>query len=189
MTSLSSPHLGQWYADAEYVTDAAQALLRGLSPGQLTWKPAPKEWSIAECFDHLVVVNNLYYPRIEAAIANAREQRLSENKIFRPSLFGRLFINSMRPNAPIKARTFKIFEPSAAADEAIQHTFIDQQATLLGLIQQADGLDLNTAKVFSPLTNFIKFSLGEALWLLVVHEQNHLQQAQNVRASSDFPQP
>src|SRR5262245_61905320 len=45
-----------------------------LSIEQLRWRPEPREWSIAECLDHLNITLGLYLAKINAAIGAARRQ-------------------------------------------------------------------------------------------------------------------
>lgn len=185
--SIQSPVLQGLVKDIEQINTATQALFTALSPTQLTWKPHPREWSATECFDHLVVTGNLYYPRIGEAIARAQAQGKHATGSYRPSLFARLFIGSLGPNTPVKVKTFPMFKPAATVDPSIQHTFLAQQYELVGLVKQADAVDLNTVKLASPLTRLLQLSIGEALVLQVVHQQTHLKQAQHLRTLAHFP--
>jgi hypothetical protein len=49
-------------------------------------------------------------------------------------------------------------------------------------------VDLNRIKVRSPITPLVRFNLGDALTLQVVHAQRHLAQARRVREHAEFPQ-
>lgn len=180
------PHLRHLQAEAVAVTEAAQHLLDALSGPQLTWKPDPGTWSVAECFDHLSVTNRLYVPRIRRAIERAGQNTLV--RPFRPSWLGRLFIRLSGPGSRWKLKAPGLFKPTpAAVDPLVVRQFVEQQEALLALIQQASAVNLNTAKLRSPATRLLRLSVGEALTLLVVHEQRHLQQAQRLTRRSDFP--
>ena len=182
-------HLDALFRDAMEVLRAAEALFASLSPEQLTWKSNRKVWSIYECFDHLLVTNSLYLPRIEEAIRRNVVAGEVNPAPFKPSWFGRKFVESMRPGSRVKVRTFKIFKPrSGFAGPAIVQEFMEQQQQLLNLIRQADRCDINGAKISSPANRFIRLSVGEALSMLVAHEQRHLLQAQNVQLHAQFPE-
>jgi uncharacterized damage-inducible protein DinB len=43
------------------VTRDARAAFGGLSHEKLNWKPAPERWSVAQCLDHLITINRLYF--------------------------------------------------------------------------------------------------------------------------------
>jgi hypothetical protein len=51
----------------------------GLTPAQLTFKPAPASWSILEVLDHLVVVGPIYWSDLQAAVAAPAKPGLSRN--------------------------------------------------------------------------------------------------------------
>lgn len=184
---VANAHLKALLADIAEIDQEVTAILSGYSAAQLTWKPAPQEWSITECFDHLIVFGHQYYPKVQQTIEQTRQKNLHESRPFRPSWFGKIFINTQKPNSGWKTKTFKIFKPGHSPDAATGQRFLEQQQTLIDLIRQADGYDLNTFKLTSPITSLLKFSIGEALWMLVVHQQLHLQQANAVAQLAEFP--
>jgi hypothetical protein len=51
----------------------------GLTPAQVTFKPAPASWSILEVLDHLVVVGPIYWNDLQAAVAAPAKPGLSRN--------------------------------------------------------------------------------------------------------------
>ena len=53
--------------------------VRGLSPAQLAFRPAPESWSIMEVLDHLVVVGPIYWKDLQAAVAAGPKGRASVN--------------------------------------------------------------------------------------------------------------
>ena len=60
MISTSCIHDG--LEKLERAKELAHAELGTLSKDQLIWKPDRNKWSIAQCLDHLVVSNSLYFP-------------------------------------------------------------------------------------------------------------------------------
>ncbi len=182
-------HLDGLYQDTEEILYASEALFASLTPAQLVWKPARKKWSILECIDHLLVTNGLYMERLYEAIQKGKVNSTEAISPFKPSLFGRWFIDSLRPEKKFKIKTFRIFKPSPQLDgPTVTAKFIEQQKSLLKLIKLADQCDLNGVKLSSPASRLIRFSIGEALTLLVVHQQRHLLQAQNIQLLADFPE-
>lgn len=182
-------HLDRLLKDATEVKQASEALIASLSPEQLTWKPDRKVWSILECFDHLLTTNGLYLPRIAAAIEAAEKSGENSVKPFKPTLFARLFIKSLRPGSGFKIKTFRVFKPQHGP-QALDVTtrFLEMQEELINLIKRADGSDVNAVKFSSPVSRLIRFSIGEGLSVLVVHEQRHLLQAQNIQLNTGFPE-
>lgn len=186
-TALQHSHLQDLYRTLKEVEQASNSLISSLSIAQLTWKPAAKTWSILQCFEHLYTVNQLYMGKIEGAIQNASDEDGLER--FRPSWFGRKFIDFQRPESKRKVKTLKLFKPAVTdQDVTVVAQFMAQQKDLLNLIVEADQCNLNKVKLSSPATRLIRFSLGEALTLLVIHEQRHLLQAQNLQLHINFPE-
>ena len=188
MATVTHPHLQRRLIDTAQVTKATQELFYSLSATQRLWKPTPREWSVAECFEHLVVTGELYYPRIGAAINQAHQQGRYSQEPCRSTPFGILFIGLLRPGTPAKMQTTPLFVPTSGGDTKIDQRFLKQQEELNELIQQAEGCDLNKVKVTSPAARMISFTLGEALWLQTIHQQLHLEQAHNVCQMDGFPQ-
>ena len=59
---------------AAYLTETRENLLRtarNLAPTQLQYKPAPDRWSVAECLEHIVVVETLILDNINNTLQQA----------------------------------------------------------------------------------------------------------------------
>lgn len=173
---------------------AATALTSGLTPAQLLWRPSPERWGIADCFEHLIATGVAYLPRVADALAAPERRRASstgadaarqEERLYRPTWFGRLFVRASGPEGrPIKTRG--PFVPPPASPDAPAR-FLAQQDTLRTLLADAEGRDLRAIRIHSPLSRLLTLRLGECLEMLVVHEQRHLRQAERVREAPGFP--
>src|SRR5207244_2776711 len=53
---------------------------------------------IGQCFDHVVISNRPYVQIFEEILAGRRRQRVWERMPLLPRLFGRLLINTLRPD-------------------------------------------------------------------------------------------
>ena len=178
--------LRDWVGQVDRTTAATEALRAGLSENQLGWKPAGKVWSVNECFQHINQVDTLYRPRIAGVLDEALEAPNARS--FKFSLFCKLFGKFVQPDSRWRVPTAPAFEPEQdqIGPESIQR-FLDNQEALKALIMRAEGVDLNSNRLTSPITNLIRFSVGEALWVLVVHQQRHLQQAERLTRHPSFP--
>ncbi len=184
--TVAHPHLSKLLTDLNNVTAETERLRATLSDAQCIWKPEPGVWNVLECFQHLIVTDELYYPRLRVAIEKAKREGGSAP--FRPSLFGKTFIRYVSPESQRKIKTFRTFEPlPALTDVAVLQQFVDHQDELTALIRQADGIDLNRGKFASPTSRLLRFSVGEGLTVLVTHQQRHLQQARRLAERPDFP--
>ena len=176
-----SPEIRDYVRQFEDVKSAARHLVEGLSDEQLRWKPAPDRWSIAECFSHLNVTADQYYPAIDSSMRRARKRGLLGEGPFRHGFWMNRFIRMMEPPARRSFRAPRMFRPRtrALADEI--PTFFAHQSAIIERVHQANGLDLSRVKVVSPLTSLMRMSLGQCFGLLAAHERRHLWQAARVR--------
>jgi hypothetical protein len=132
------------------------------------------------------MIDVLYFPRIREAIEKASPEEKAEP--YRSSLIGRKFIDFISPDGTRKAKTFSAFEPHPALDDVtILDRFLAHQQELRDLLRRADGVNLNRVKLSSPAVRLLRFRIGEALMMLVRHQQRHLQQALRVLERPGFP--
>lgn len=192
--ALEDSYLRNWLADLRSASVEARALFDELSDEQLAWKPAPKIWSVAECFAHLVASAELYHPRIAEALDRVRdkeqgESEKGEQEPFKARWLQRRFIAFVGPQSRSKLKAPKKFVPAVAdVDVArVASDFFARQEELGELIRKADGCDLNRGKIVSPILRLLNFTLGEAFWMLTAHAQRHLLQAQRLRRTAGFP--
>ncbi len=161
----------------------------GLSDVQWYWSPTAQAWSIGQCIDHLNVVHTLLLPRFEAAIGQAQAQGKYSDGPFHYYLLERWFVRMLGPDAPIKQRVPRLYTPAPhpATPDIVLAQFAALQHQLISCIKAANGLDLVRVKVVSPVSRFVRASLGAWFAATVAHEHNHLVQAQRVRAHPHFP--
>ncbi len=175
-------------AEGSLVASETKRVFGVLSEGQVNWKPGADEWSIGQCFDHLVISNRPFVQILEEVLAGRRRRRLWERVPLLPRLFGTLLINTLRPDSGRKVRARPAFHPSTSRIAAtIVATFLDQQERLLHLMSASRRLDLDVITITSPVHGIITYSLMDAYRIIVVHEQNHFAQATRVSASPGFP--
>lgn len=66
-----------WVQEIDKITLDAELLFSELSGEQLNWKPNPQTWSIAQNLEHLIVVNETYYPVLSALKKGAYKKPLA----------------------------------------------------------------------------------------------------------------
>jgi len=62
MTSNQGEHLSGLISAANAITDETLAGFGDITAQQLNWKPGTEQWSVAQCFDHLVTANEAFFP-------------------------------------------------------------------------------------------------------------------------------
>jgi DinB family protein len=175
-------------AEASLLADETKAVFGRLSGEQLNWRPSESEWSVGQCFDHLIIANRAYVPLFEDILAGRRPRRVWERVPLLPRVFGTLLINTLRPDSGRRAKAPRALHPSRSsiAPEIIA-TFLEQQDRLRSLMEASGRLDLARITITSPVLRFVTYSLLDACRIIVVHEQNHFVQALRVVASPGFP--
>lgn len=185
---LQDSDLSTVLAEASLVTDETKRAFGRLSAEQVNWKPSEGEWSIGQCFDHLIISNRPYVQIIEEILEGRRRQRARERIPLLPRFFGRLLIKTLRPDSGRRAKARPAFYPSSShIAPAIIATFLEQQGRLLRLMAATHDLDPDRITITSPVLRFVTYSLMDAYRIIVVHEQNHFIQATRVMESHGFP--
>lgn len=181
--NITHPHLQALDKGAGQNVERVRRLFETHGESVLTWKPDPETWSIAECIEHLVVIDGQYIPKITEAIERAEREGKRSDAPYRAAWLTGMFINASGENGKRKVKTFKAFQPDQAGhagDVGSAGRFIAQQEMLRALIRRADGLDLNRVKFSSPLSSLLRFSIGEALAMLISHQKRHLTQGERM---------
>ena len=99
-----------------------------LDARRLNWRPDAQQWSIAQCFDHLLNANRLMLAAADAALTGAAPRTIWQRLPLLPGVLGRALIRSQSPDgrrkytAPLQAR------PSASdlAPDIVRR-FVEQQ--------------------------------------------------------------
>src|SRR5579864_615826 len=122
--------------------EKAKSLTAGLSAAQMSWRPQPGKWSIAQNLAHL----NFGYPGLDtiaSSIAAARAKGIIGNGPFRYGWLSSWFMKSQEPPPKRKFKTSKAYAPSPDVDAAkALADYFRRNSLLTELLQKADGLDL-----------------------------------------------
>ncbi len=175
-------------SELEKISEFARRTFGKLSPEKLNWKPNAKSWSIAQCFEHLIVTNNLYFPAIQKVISGTHRNNFFSKIPFSTNLISVLMKNALNPEQKRKMKTFKIFEPSVSnVSQTIIEDFAKNQQKLIEMIEAVKGFDVHKIKITEPLSIALNLRLDDAFEILVMHEKRHFLQAERVFESGDFP--
>jgi len=171
------------------LVEEAHSRFSSLSSDQLNWKPDRKSWSIGQCFDHMITMNELYFPQLDQLGKKEKRPTLWEKTSPFSRFMGKQLVQSMRPENLKKTKTSGKAEPAVSdVDTRIIGRFSDCQAQLIERIQHLpDDLDVKQTIITSPLISLVTYSLDDGLTLLVLHEQRHFGQAGRVMEASGFP--
>jgi len=165
--------------------EKAKSLTAGLSAAQMSWRPQPGKWSIAQNLAHLTAGYPKDLDTIASSIAAARAKGIVGNGPFRYGWLSSWIAKSMEPPPKRKFKAAKVYSPSPDVDAAkALADYFRRTARLTEIIQTAGGLDLARAK--TPF-GWLKMSLGALLTHVTTHDRRHLWQAEQVRNDPNFP--
>ncbi|MBM3739131.1 MAG: DinB family protein [Acidobacteria bacterium] len=170
------------------ILQEAEGLYWGLSDEQMNWAPAPGQWSMAQCLDHLNLTNRKMADGIEASMKSGRAAGLLSDGPFTYGFLARWFHRSLQP--PVK-RKFKAPPPFVPAPQKRMADILPEwdrtHERITSLIRDCNGLDLARIKVASPASRLLKYSLGIAFWIQTAHDRRHLWQMRQIRNHPEFP--
>ena len=160
-------------------------LVEGLNDEQFNWRPAENAWSMAECIDHLVMIGTIMGRNIDEALEKAEARGLRSDGPFKYGAIGNWFVRAVSGSDEGRRRKFKApatYTPTSnhtisrldAAFNEVQDRFVER-------VERSNGVDLARVKMPSPISRFIRLSLGQWLALLGGHQERHLLQAKDVR--------
>ena len=162
----------------------AQALVHGVPADQLTRRPDPASWSVAECLAHLNVTAAVMQSLIAHAIAQGKKAEVFGQGPFKLGVKGRLFIWIAEPPPKFRVRAPKALVPAAPMDDPSQLlvTFLRAQDEWERLWQEAQGLDMASINI-GRRWSLLRCRLSASFPWMMAHQRRHLLQAEEVLKS------
>ncbi|MBL4715689.1 MAG: damage-inducible protein DinB [Bacteroidetes bacterium] len=171
----------KWTNRIDEITNSFNNEFEGLSVEQLNWKASEKVWSIAQNIEHLIVINETYYPTMKTIREGNFNIPIIGKIGFIVNLLGNFILKSVHPDRRKKMKTFPIWEPSKSEISAdILERFVSHQSKLKELIQNSEDLLAKGTIISSPANKNIVYKLETAFDIIVTHEQRHFEQAKEV---------
>ena len=169
----------------EQIDQVSQSLkdeFEGLSADQLNWKPDASTWSIAQNLDHLIVINESYFPIFADIKSGNFKPPFIARFGFITRFLGNSILKSVRPETQKKIKTFSIWEPSQSEIEGdILNRFLDHQKKLNGEISSLESYADAGLIICSPANKHIAYPLKQAFDIILTHEMRHLKQAKQIK--------
>jgi len=165
-----------------------EAAFGPLDARQLNWRPDAKQWSVAQCFDHLLSANRLMFAAAEHALTGVAAPTIWQRLPVLPGVFGRALIRSQAPDSTRKYKAPSKAQPSVGdVPPDVVERFIRQQreaaSTVLGLDEQRAVHVVMT----SPFVQVITYSVLDGWRLVIAHNHRHIQQARRLVQAQGFP--
>jgi hypothetical protein len=175
--------MSDWNKRIDEVTEAFTQSFASLSPESLNWKPHPSVWSVGQNIDHLMVINQTYFPVFDALIAGTYRRPGMARFGFIVSFLGKTVLDAVQPDRRKKMKTFPVWEPSTSdlPGDMLQR-FAAHQTDLKHRFASVQSFAEGGAVISSPANRNIVYRLATALEIIVTHEWRHLAQAKEVWA-------
>lgn len=175
-------------AGAEENNRVAREVVAGLAEEQLNWKPSPERWSIAQCLDHLAVTGKQFDSYFPLALEKGRQRwPVTTSVSYRPTFVGGWLLKFVTPTSTTRIPAPKVFRPAMSDVKEPLEKYLKQQDEFLKVVKAARGIDYNRTTLRSPVTPLMRYSIGDAFVVTVLHGQRHLAQARRVRETPGFP--
>jgi len=171
----------EWTQQIDEITQKFTEAFGSLSNEQLNWKPDPNTWSIAQNIDHLITINETYFPITKAIRQGDYRLPFTAKFGFLVRFFGDQILKASQPERKNKMKTFPVWEPaSSKVPTGIIERFKTHQETLKKWIEDAQGLAAQGQVISSPANKYIVYKLEKAFEIIVNHERRHFNQAKEV---------
>ncbi|KAA9332786.1 DinB family protein [Adhaeribacter soli] len=152
-----------------------------LSLEELNRKPNPQTWSIAENIQHIIKINESYYPVVRDFRNNRLKLPFISNFSFFTNLIGNSILKSVAPDRKKKIKTFPLWEPDASKIKGnILEEFEKHQKELIAFMKSCEDLLNRETIISSPANKMVVYKLEKAFEIMVTHEKRHYNQALEV---------
>ena len=179
-----NPQLEEIKIQIDAATTKGISIVENLGLEQLTKRPQPDKWSIAECLVHINVTSEAEVDLLVETYAQHQSKRTRVEKEFKMELFSRLIKWTLEPPPMFfsKLKTTEQFQPvNIEPLSEVMPKFLDLQEQLKDCVDKAEGLPLGEIIVVSPFNAKAKYNLFSCFHLILAHERRHLWQAEQVK--------
>jgi len=152
-----------------------------LSGEQLHVKLDNNSWSIYQVIDHIIIINSSYFEIFDQLQNNTYKAPFLSKIGFLGPLFGKMILNSVKPEEKKKTRTFPIWEPAkSSTEENIINRLLQHHEELKTKLKQIEEQIASGQIIHSPANKNIFYPLPILTEILINHEKRHFLQAKRV---------
>ena len=183
------PELQRLLDDIDDSDRRGAAIASSCTDEQFCWRPRDGQgWSIAQCLDHLGVMNLVYGTAIRGGIEAARRRGSTRRAPAKPGYIGGKFVQSMEPPVTRRLRTPRKGKPGPAKERGvILEGYRAGHDLTRQLIADAATIDANGSRFKNPFLPLVRFSIATGLFVIAAHDRRHLWQAEQVKHAPGFP--
>lgn len=152
-----------------------------LSIDHLNWKPDSTSWSIAQIIQHLITVNESYFPVFDNLKKGDQKLPLIARFGFVVSFLGNMILKSVQPENSKKMRTFLVWQPGKSKlPPEILNNFLNSQSRFKEYLRESNDLIYQNTVISSPANKNIVYKLETAFDIIISHQERHYNQAKRV---------
>jgi hypothetical protein len=187
--SILPPDLQSLLDQIDAADRAGAALAASATDEQFQWRPLDgRGWSIAQCLDHLAIMNRHYGTSVRRGIQQAKERGIRRTGPGRSTWFGRQFAGYMEPPVKIKGKAPRLTLPRALKSrEDIMRAYHEAHDFVRQLIREAADIDTTRATFQNPFIPVVRMRVSTGLAIIAAHDRRHLWQAEQVKLTPGYP--
>ena len=170
-----------WNKQLEEITFAFSQLFDRIDRTSINFKPNADKWSVGEIMEHIILVNESYYPIFNELTADSYDPPFLSRFDFIVDLYGRMILKSVEPDRNKKYKTQAIWQPGKSeVNYDVLDRFFKSQLVLSKYMKELLPYALEEVVIHSPASKFIVYPINIALDIIISHEKRHLNQASEV---------
>jgi hypothetical protein len=174
--------------ELQAVAEDALNLFGGMSTAQLNWKPSAEQWSVGQCFDHLIVTNRCFFPDMEKVASGKYKSSLWGRISPLSGFFGRYILKALDPEKGKKIKAPRAFLPASSdVDAEVIERFVENLSEVSARMRATEGADFGRTVITSPAMALVTYSLRDVYRIFVAHARSHFEQARRVTKAAGFP--
>ena len=168
----------RWTLHIDKVTADFFREFSSLTSSDLAWKPGSNGWSIAQNIDHLITINNTYFPIVNSLRTGQYRQPLLAKIRFIVDQSTKLIMDTVHCDPIREMKTFAKWRPTNEPDdENILDKLARHQDSLKQLVADSYELLDKQVVISSPGNKFILYKLSTAFDIIVAQEKRHFDEA------------
>jgi hypothetical protein len=160
----------------------AERLVADMDDESVNRLPPSGGWSVAQCLEHLALMNEFYLRGWQDAVYEAAKAQRGPFSGLRPTPFGRWFVKSLEPPVKMKSKAVAATIPGPKfSRDAILGRYKAAHEGYRRLVRTAAAVDVNRIVRPNAIVKQVKMRLSTVLLVIPAHDRRHLWQAANVK--------
>lgn len=173
-----------WIKELDNINKVVSEEFASIPDEVLNKKPGSEKWSVSENFQHIMKVNNSYFPLFEKLKKGNFQAPFIAKIPFFSKLFGNMIFQSVSDGGKKKVKTFPAWQPEPVFYDNTISDFLQHQILLAEKIKEMEPFTAKKVIIHSPVNKLIVYSLDQAIDIIIAHEWRHLDQAKQVLENS-----